>query len=308
MKIIYLPYEKIDKSKWDHCLQQSINKLIYAESVYLDTMCAQWDAIVLDNYDAIMPLPWRKKMGIKYLYQPAFLQQGGIFSNKELPNEIIEAFIDKASQHFKFAELSLNFLNTIEYKSNSPFSINLRNNFILSLENKFEINIQNYSNDFKRKLKKTDSSNLSYFKSTDFKEAIQFYKKTYKDRKLNVTTKDYANFEELCKFYQNKKRVIIRKVVNNQNKIMSIVLMLKDQNRLYNLLPCVTEEGKNISSNYFLYHSIIEEFSGKIQTMDLEGSDIKGIAEFYQKMTKTNQPYPFIKINNLPRVVKLLKK
>lgn len=308
MKLIYLPYDKIDKSKWDHCLQQSINKLIYAESVYLDTMCSQWDAIVLDHYDAIMPLPWRKKMGIKYLYQPAFLQQGGIFSKKALPHEVIEAFIDKASQHFKFAEISLNYLNTIECNLKSPFTIKHRNNFILSLAAPFEINIQNLSNDFKRKLKKFDSSNLSYIKSTSFKEAIQFYKKTYKGRKLKVSTKDYCNFEELCKFYHSEKRLVIRKVVGKSNQILSFVLMLKDENRLYNLLPSVTEEGKKIASNYFLYHSIIEEFSGQKLTLDLEGSDVKGIGEFYQKITNTNQSYPFIKFNNLPKVIKLLKK
>ena len=308
MNLIYLPYEKIDKSKWDHCLQNSINKLIYAESVYLDKMSTQWDAIVLDNYDAIMPLPWRKKMGIKYLYQPAFLQQGGIYSYKMLPSEVIEAFIDKTSQHFKFAEISLNFMNTLEHNSNSPFTIKHRNNFILSLEQSFEVILQKLSNDFRRKFKKSESSNLTYIKSSDFKEAIQFYKKTYKDRKLNLTTKDYSNFEELCKFYNNEKRVIIRKVIDKSNQILSIVLLLKGENRLYNLLPCVTQEGKKIASNYFLYHSIIEEFSGQKLNLDLEGSDVKGIADFYQKMSNTNQTYPFIKFNNLPKLIKLLKK
>lgn len=308
MNLIYLPYEKIEKSKWDHCLQQSINKLIYAESVYLDAMCTQWDAIVLDHYDAIMPLPWRKKMGIKYLYQPAFLQQGGIFSYKVLPIEVIEAFIDKASQHFKFAEISLNFLDTIEYNSKSSFTIKHRNNFILSLNQPFEINIQNFSNDFKRKLKKAESSNLSYVKSSDFKEAIQFYKKTYKDRMLNVSVKDYSNLENLCKYYHDNKRIVIRKVTNKSNQILSMVLLFKDENRLYNLLPAISEEGKKISSNYFLYNAIIDEFSGQKLTLDFEGSDVKGIADFYQKITNTNQPYPFIKFNNLPRVIKLLKK
>jgi hypothetical protein len=271
-------------------------------------MCTQWDAIVLGNYDAIMPLPWRKKLGIKYLYQPAFLQQGGIFSNKPLPNEMIEAFIDKASECFKFAEFSLNFLNTIAYNSKSAFTIKHRNNFILSLKQSFEINIQNYSNDFKRKLKKSETSDFTYVKSSDFKEAIQFYKKTYKDRKLNVSTKDYANFEDLCKHYNNKKRVVIRKVVNKSDQILSIVILLKDDNRLYNLLPAISEEGKKTSSNYFLYNAIIDEFSGQKLTLDFEGSDVKGIAEFYQKMTNTNQTYPFIKFNNLPRAIKLLKK
>ncbi len=40
----------------------------------------QWDALVLDDYQAVMPLTWRSKFGIRYLYQPAFTQQTGIFS------------------------------------------------------------------------------------------------------------------------------------------------------------------------------------------------------------------------------------
>jgi len=41
---------------------------------------------------------------------------------------------------------------------------------------------------------------------------------------------------------------------------------------------------------------------------DFEGSDIKGIADFYKKFGTINQPYPFIKWNNLPAIVKFLKK
>ena len=32
----------------------------------------KWDALVLDDYAAVMPLTWRRKYGTRYLYQPAF--------------------------------------------------------------------------------------------------------------------------------------------------------------------------------------------------------------------------------------------
>ena len=84
MEIAYLTYQQINKSKWDDCINKSINKLIYAESFYLDTITENWDAIVLNDYEAVMPLIWKKKFGIKYLYQPAFLQQAGIFVSKKI--------------------------------------------------------------------------------------------------------------------------------------------------------------------------------------------------------------------------------
>jgi len=72
VKLSYLPYKQIDKVKWDACIRHSMNRLIYAESVYLDHMAVNWDAIVLNDYEAVMPLPWKKKLGIRYLYQPSF--------------------------------------------------------------------------------------------------------------------------------------------------------------------------------------------------------------------------------------------
>ncbi|MEI9956106.1 MAG: hypothetical protein WDM90_07350 [Ferruginibacter sp.] len=43
--------------------------LIYAQSFYLDAMAANWDAIVFNDYEAVMPLTWKKEMG-DYVFVP----------------------------------------------------------------------------------------------------------------------------------------------------------------------------------------------------------------------------------------------
>jgi hypothetical protein len=79
--IQHLTHAEIDKVKWDACIDKAGNGLIYGHSVYLNKMCnGQWDALVMGNYETVMPLTRRKKWGIYYLYQPAFTQQLGIFS------------------------------------------------------------------------------------------------------------------------------------------------------------------------------------------------------------------------------------
>jgi hypothetical protein len=70
--IQYLSNQQIDKTKWDHCIDNAGNGLIYAYSFYLDNMAKNWDALVLNDYEAVMPLTWNKKYGIHYLYQPFF--------------------------------------------------------------------------------------------------------------------------------------------------------------------------------------------------------------------------------------------
>ena len=78
-QLYYIPQKQIDKKKWDHCIESAENGLIYGYSFYLDHMAGQWDGIVLGDYQAVMPLPWKKKFGIKYIYQPFLVAQGGVF-------------------------------------------------------------------------------------------------------------------------------------------------------------------------------------------------------------------------------------
>jgi len=71
-QIKHLQQKEIDKIKWDACISNAANGLIYGYSFYLDTMARHWDALVLNDYEAVMPLTWNKKYGFYYLYQPAF--------------------------------------------------------------------------------------------------------------------------------------------------------------------------------------------------------------------------------------------
>ncbi len=92
MKISYLRHENIDKKKWDNCIAHANNSLIYAYSYYLDAMSENWNALVMNDYEAVMPLTWAKKFGFRYLRQPVFTQQLGIFGNISFEKNITELF------------------------------------------------------------------------------------------------------------------------------------------------------------------------------------------------------------------------
>ena len=97
-EIKYISYAEIDKQKWDSCIQHAVNGLIYAYSWYLDAMAENWDALVLGDYETVMPLTWNKKYGVHYLYQPYFCASLGIFSRKEIKATTTELFLKKHSQ------------------------------------------------------------------------------------------------------------------------------------------------------------------------------------------------------------------
>lgn len=305
MNLRHVTYDCIDKKKWDRCIEDSRNAMIYAESIYLDQMCKQWDAIVLDDYTAVMPLPWRKKMGIKYLYQPAFHQQGGIYSTKPLSGEMVRAFLDMASSIFKFAEITLNHDNEIN-ELKDDFLLKQRNNFIVNLHHPYSS--KDFDSYLTKRIRRSEKWDLQYTKSSDFQNIIKLYKKYYGKKIGGFSNDDYQCFESLCMTLSKKKRVLTRLVYDREGKeLLAAVILLKSKERYYNMVSVITDNGKKKLANYFLYDRIIREFSDSDMLLDMEGSDVKGIAYFYEKFSSANQKYSFVKWNRLPKIVKLLK-
>ena len=60
MAISYLQQHKIDKEKMDIAVQSHRATASFALSWYLDASCDNWDALIADDYTAVMPLPYRK--------------------------------------------------------------------------------------------------------------------------------------------------------------------------------------------------------------------------------------------------------
>ena len=107
VNIKYVTYQYIDKKKWDACITAAGNGLVYAQSVYLDAMAEHWDALVMDEYEAVMPLTWNKKYGIAYLYQPFFTACLGVFGNN-ISAEVVNNFLQQIPAKFRYWDIYLN--------------------------------------------------------------------------------------------------------------------------------------------------------------------------------------------------------
>ena len=98
---------EINKRKWDSCVADSQNGLIYAYAWYLDIVSPNWSALIKEDYKAIFPLPIKKKLGISYISQPLFTQKLGLFSVNDL--EDVKSFLkaiqlalyDISNEHIK---------------------------------------------------------------------------------------------------------------------------------------------------------------------------------------------------------------
>lgn len=307
MDIRHCTYHHIDKRRWDDCISRSANRLIYAESVYLDHMSPGWEALIADDYQAVMPLCRKKKWGFDYLYQPPFIQQLGIFSEETIDLDLAHAMILKMTGIVRFAEITLNHANS-GISGIEGLRTTARNNFILSLQKKYEERAEGFNSYIRQRYNKASKNDIEYRSSTDVGRAVSLYKNLYQKKLPAFTDDAYEQFEKLCRVYQEQGRVIIREVVRGgTTDTLALVLLLSDGQRLYNMASSLNPEGKKLLANYHLFHELIREFSGSGLLLDFEGSDNPGIAFFYEKMADGNQTYPFLRYNRLPWPIRWLK-
>jgi hypothetical protein len=294
-----LPSHKINSAKWNACVLGSSNSLIYAHCSYLNHLAGDWHGIVVDDYVAVMPVPWRKKFGIRYTYDVPFIQQLGWFQQEKIMN--VSLFTKKLFEFIKYGDYTFNFQNHAEVKNVSSCT-----NYILDLSHNYDALKINFSLDVANNIKKAYRHELKY-SAGNYNIAIDLYKKLYEQRTPHVKAVDYENFKKLCKVF-GQANVLTRNVYNNTNELLATSLLLKDEKRLYNIMNSTTEQGRKMEANYFLFDNMLKEFSNSNFLFDFEGSDIPGVKSFYEKFGAVNQPYSRLHFNHLSFPLNLLKR
>jgi hypothetical protein len=290
LKILCLKNAEIDKQKWDSCINNCGFGLIYARSFYLDIMSPNWRALVVNDYQFVMPLTCKKKFGISYLYQPAFTQQLGVFGEEIPGDDLIKSFLRKASTFFKFAEINLNYKNNIDDFSKR------KTNLILPLPKAFDQIENNFRRDFVKNISKNQ---LSYSADHEFTTTIELFKEV-KSGKIRLSNNNYIRFCQLCSEIKKRGGLLVRKIHSREGKLLSSAILFKDNRRIYYILSATNLEGRKMEANYFLLYHLIKEFSNQDLIFDFEGSDIQPIQFFFKKFGAIEQPYGFVKWNRLP--------
>jgi hypothetical protein len=275
---------------------QSSNALIYADYQMLNIICDNWSGLIIGNYDTVLPLPWRKKLGIRYLYAPAFIQQLGCFGN--LSGLDMQGVWDKVFSFAKYGDLFFNYTNKSLL---SEIAFIEKNNFIIELNQSYPIIRLGYQHDLIKNLKKSEKQNLQYSNVQLIGQCINLYQTQYQERFPQYRNQDFHRFLKLCLTFSVTGNCITRTVfAENTAEIISSAVLLKNHNRLYLLMNVTTKKGRSMAANHYLLDQIIQEFSEENLVFDFEGSERKGIQEFYLSFQPENQPYFQVSFNKLP--------
>ncbi|MEP6724564.1 MAG: hypothetical protein ABJC98_02050 [Bacteroidota bacterium] len=300
--IKYLAQHQINKEKWDACLDGSSNGLIYSYSFYLDAMSKHWDGLVLNDYEAVMPLTWNKKYGIYYLYQPfccALLGISGQFLHPAITND----FLKHIPRVFRYWDICLNQGNNV---NNDFFNAYKRKNFILNLNQSYEKLYAKFSDNIKRNIKKAAQLNCSVNKPA-LAEVLNLAK-IQMQQFANVTDDDFIRFSNLYKFLEQKNAATTYGIITANGNLLCACVFFTWQNRAYYILAGNHPDSRSTGSSHMLIDAFIKDHSETNMILDFEGSDIPSLALFYSSFGAIEENYPGVRYNRLPSLIRWLKK
>ena len=302
MEIKYLKHNQIDKQKWDSAIENAQNGLVYALSWFLDIVSPGWEALIIGDYKTVMPLTYRNKLGVKYLYQPVFIQQLGIFSNKDITREIVQNFITEAEKNFKFIEIQLNYANP----ELNDESFVLRNTQLIDISKPYDELLNNYSKNHRKNLQKISESGLTINFKGNSSDFIDLMSKMFVKKGV-----DEINQIDL----ENLKRVIDFSFDQNlgefysgylDNKLCATAFFLKWKKRVI-VYTALNDSGREVGAMFGLIDRYLKENSGQELLFDFAGSNIPGVKYRNLGFGARNEIYFKIRINNLPVPLKWMK-
>lgn len=300
--IQYLSNKEIDKVKWDQCIDDAPNGLIYAYSFYLDHMAKHWDALVLNDYEAVFPLTWNSKYGISYLYQPFLSAQLGLFG-KSIDASLLEQFFQSIPSKFKYWDFYLNHHNVIMVPG---FDLYERSNYVLKLDKSYEELQSGYRDNIKRNVRKSAQVGCYLEKEIDAEKVITLALEQMRQH-TNESTDNVDRFRRLFGFLKEKKMASTYGIFLNDELLASCIFFFS-HNRAYYILVGNHPNGKTIGASHALIDAFVKDHAGTNLALDFEGSDIRNLAFFYSSFGAVEEKYAAIKMNRLPFYLKWLKR
>ncbi len=300
--IRFIENSHIDRAKWDSIVSDC--GLVYAQSWYLDIVHPEWSALVLDEYEAVMPITGGKKFGVNYLFQPFFVQQLGVFSRRKVTAEMLHGFLHAIPKKFRFAEIRLNEGNIVE---NQLQGIEYHRNVTLDLNLDYATIRASYHNNTKRNLSKSENLDLQIIENIDIRKIIRLFRE---NRGATVGAWGDAEYDTLISLAESALRrhaaFTLGVTEKSNDELLCGALFMKTPSRVTFLFSGNSDRGKETHAMTFLLDRAIQRFANQPVTFDFEGSDDDNLVRFYLGFGGEEKRYSSYTYNNMSAIGKVL--
>jgi hypothetical protein len=294
----YIKHADLDFKKWDATVLNSELPTVFAHSYFLNATSPGWDALIINDYESIFPLTWKKKFGMLYLPQPYFTGQLGAFG--KISPEREKEFHAYIAKKYRLIEIELNASNHFESKYNQP-----KNTFVVEYAKGYTFN-QNT----KRNITKAQSSGLKVEQVPEA-EILGLSEKIldpFLIKDLGLPELEVRRVGVLLKNCIDKKALLTFKTVNQNGEAKAIGHFVFNPRYVVFLKGTNTDKEANSGSMHILIAHAIDYFKDKCECFDFGGGSLhEGLAGFYKGLGGTQRDYHLLRINNLPTLLKFFK-
>lgn len=277
---------QLDVAKYNVCIATSIQSRIYAYAWYLDCVCDEWSVFVLDDYKAVMPLPYKRKYGFRYISHPFFAQQLGVFSQEFLTTELMAAFVGHIPKYLLKVSLQFNSENRFTNER-----VVLQANFILDLQATYSELYARFSKGRKHAIQQGNKKKV-HWQEVSFDEVLRLSREQYSFQ--DIAEQEYRKLTQLIALAKDKNKVKIIGVQENGQLIGGAVFLLGAKRIVY-LFAAVSARGKQLQVASLLLNAVIQEHAGTSKILDFEGSIRPGIAAFFKSFGAEVETYGLLK-------------
>ena len=296
-----LKRKEIDVQKWDELIAHSPAETIYPYSWYLDAVSENWSALVVDDYRFVMPVVWKKKAGMRYIYQPYYTQQLGVFSREYVEPELIRKMLTYLYRKFRFGCVNFNIKNLVGEEK--PFTVDDKSNYVLPLNRAYEDHYASYNSNTKRNLKKS----LEQADQLERNLPVEMLIKLKRENDVIKRSKeDYVWMNHLFETIKERDAGTVYGL-RQDTEISAAAFFAFSKTRAIYLLSASSPEGKERRGMFRIVDTFIREHAGSERILDFEGSNIPSVARFFGGFGAQPDIYQGVSFSRLPSTLTKLK-
>lgn len=277
----YIKNKDIDMILWDKCISRAYNGDVFAYSWYLDSVCNNWDALIIDNYKAVLPLPEKKYMGISGVVLPKYLNKTNLYISNDSYSELKSNIFLYFPKKYKFLNIETESQNMINVK----FKYSEKRSFRIDLISPYTVVQKSYSDNYKEQINISVQNKIFYNTGILPNGLVLLSSVSDKLRK-----KDGDKLRLLSAISLRKNLGEIYGAFNEHNRLIAAVLFINSHYITNIIAAYQTKEAQNKKALYGLIDYYIKMHSEKAITLDFFGLNSMPL-DFYKGIRAKEYPY-----------------
>lgn len=247
-------------------------------SWYLDACAPGWSALVKDDYEQIMAVPLKYKVGVSYAYQPLFVQQSGIFSKNPITQEGVTEFLTFLDS--KVANVKL-YLTPECTPFTGGFNVDVRRSQFIPLDRSMEEIRAGYSDNAKRNIRKAEKNSLNVQFSIDYEVVIKGFKNQSGEHVKQIGEAGFQKLHALLDDLQKHTDSHVAQVYTKEGQLLYSAFFSGFNGSALYVKGFGTDLARNTGAGHFLMDRMIKKYLEDGYTIfDFGGANAENVRKF----------------------------